>query len=111
MQQQVSAGSSAQIGPTLANINEVDDVSANIPAGACSHNVNVKISEIRNMPAFSQCIPVANYDVGPSGITFDEPVTIIIPYNAVEHTDTLSPYCYEPQEDSPSQDGISQVDE
>ncbi len=106
-QEQVSAGSEALVGPS--QISEVDDVSIDIPAGACSHNVNVKISKMQNMPVFAQCIPVANYDMGPSGITFNEPVTIIIPYDAV-YQSALSPYYYEPQEDNPSQNGITNIE-
>lgn len=106
-QEEVTAGSSAVVGPT--QINSLDDVSVNIPTGACWHNVNVKISPMQNMPSFSQCIPVANYDVGPSGITFNDTVTIIIPYDAVVYPDVPSPYCYEPQQDSPSQNGISSI--
>jgi uncharacterized repeat protein (TIGR02543 family) len=111
VQQQVSPGSGAQVGPGQNDIEKVDDVSVNIPAGACPHSVNVKISKMQNMPSFSQCIPVANYDVGPSGITFNNPVTIIIPYNAVEFPFTLIPYCYEPQGDTPSQNGITAIEQ
>jgi len=69
----------AIVGTSPANIDSVDDVSVVVPPGACSCDVQITISRIVNTPELTEhCL--AAYDFGPSGLQFDEPVTITIPY-------------------------------
>jgi hypothetical protein len=57
----------------------VEDVSVTVPAGACSCDIRITISEIKNPQEFT--VPcLAAYDFGPSGLQFNRPVTITIPY-------------------------------
>jgi len=109
-QEQVSAANGAVIGVSSAQVSHVDDVSVSMPAGAWQCDVKVTVSKMRNIQEFLTCNPVANYDIGPSGINFNEPVTVIIPYNVSDYPGPLIPYCYGPQEHNPSQDGITAIE-
>jgi len=68
---------------SCGQIDDVNDVVIDIP-GTVPGNVNITISKIHNLPepppgGFGVC-----YDFGPSGLTFDPPVTICIPHLAEE---------------------------
>ncbi|MCP4455802.1 MAG: hypothetical protein GY809_30455, partial [Planctomycetes bacterium] len=47
------ASQAVRIGTDPAAVNSLDDVSIQIPAGACSSNITIGIYEIENAPAFS----------------------------------------------------------
>jgi hypothetical protein len=87
----------------------VDDVSIAVPAGACPYDVTISVSRIRNL----QPHPTASilpYEFGPSGLPFDAPVTITIPYAATEFQGELPvPYWHDPLTDTLSQEGITNV--
>jgi uncharacterized repeat protein (TIGR02543 family) len=110
-QKQVSAGSATVVGVDPIAVGKLDDISVSIPAGACQYGARVTISKVRNTPEFPQCTPITGYDIGPSGMDFASPVTVIIPYDATQYPDSISPYCYTPQEQNPSQDGITGIEE
>jgi len=75
----VAASVGAIVGTRPENIDSVDDVSVIIPPGACSYDLQITISEIKNPQGFAaQCLAV--YDFGPSGVQFNQPVKIMIPY-------------------------------
>jgi hypothetical protein len=77
--QLVSASVGAIVGTRPENIDSVDDVSVIIPPGACSCDLQITISKVKNPQEFAaQCLAV--YDFGPSGVQFNQPVKIMIPY-------------------------------
>ncbi|MHC4517824.1 MAG: putative Ig domain-containing protein [Planctomycetota bacterium] len=105
----VVASEGATIGPDPATIDEPDDVSIIVPPGACQSDVRVTISEILNphaMPA--ECL--GSYDFGPSGIEFDQPVTVTIPYRFSGDGSSAKPYWYDSLTGALSQIGITDVE-
>jgi hypothetical protein len=85
-----------------------EDVSIVVPAGACQSDVRITISEILNplaMPA--ECL--GSYDFGPSGIDFDEPVTVTIPYRFSGSSSSAKPYWYDSLTGALSQQGITDI--
>ena len=104
----VVASQGATIGPAPDTIDEPDDVSIVVPAGACQCDVRITISEILNplaMPA--ECL--GSYDFGPSGIDFDEPVTVTIPYRFNGSGSSAKPYWYDSLTGALSQQGITEI--
>ena len=73
-----------QVDPTTDNIDSADDVKIEIPAGALSINAQIKISKMNNPPDLPPGAFGIFYDFGPSGLTFNVPVTISIPHKASE---------------------------
>jgi hypothetical protein len=104
----VTASAGGTVGTPPASIATLDDVSAVVPAGACSSDQTIKISRIHNVPAASQEF-MAAYDFGPSGLQFSQPITVTIPYTPSASGKTPTPCWYDPQTDTFSQDGISNV--
>ncbi len=104
----VTAAAGGTVGTPPAAIATLDDVSAVVPAGACAADLTIKISRVQNMPAASQDF-LAAYDFGPSGLQFAQPVTVTIPYTPSGDGKTPTPCWYDPQTDTFSQDGISDV--
>jgi hypothetical protein len=106
----VSFASGATVGTPPASINSTDDVSVTIPAGAYSSDLNVTISRVRNQPNLSvQCFSIP-YEFGPSGIDFDKPVTITIPYAVSSSASGTSAYWYNPLTGALSQQGITDIE-
>ena len=104
----VVASEGATVGSAPATIDEPDDVSIVVPAGACQCDVRITISEILNplaMPA--ECL--GSYDFGPSGIDFDEPVTVTIPYRFSGSGSSAKPYWYDSLTGALSQQGITEI--
>ena len=92
------------------NISSATDVSVTIPVGASPHDATITISRVKNsqkttLERFS--IP---YDFGPSGIEFNQPVTIIIPYDVSTVGNSPSAYWYNPLTSVLSQQGITDVE-
>jgi hypothetical protein len=104
----VAASAGATVGVNPASIDSVEDVSVTVPAGACPCDIRITISKIKNPQEFSvQCL--AAYDFGPSGIQFNQPVTITIPY-AISGTGTLTtPYWFNSLTGALSQQGITDI--
>jgi len=105
----VVASEGATIGPDPATIDEQRDVSIIVPAGACQSNVRITICEILNpqdMPV--ECL--GSYDFGPSGIDFDEPVTVTIPYCFDGDGSAAKPYWYDSLTGALSQQGITDIE-
>lgn len=105
----VVASAGAIIGPAPATIDEPDDVSITVPAGACQCDVRITISEILNPQAMpAECL--GSYDFGPSGIDFDEPVTVTIPYRFAGSGNAAKPYWYDSLTGALSQQGITDIE-
>ena len=105
-----AASPEVTIGTELANIDDVTDVSVTIPAGACPHDVAITISKVSNPAKISVNRLSSHYEFGPSGIEFDEPVTIIIPYEVTSSQISPSAYWYDILLCSLSQEGISNIE-
>lgn len=105
----VIASEGATVGPDPATIDEPDDVSLIVPPGACQCDVRITISEILNPQAMPvECL--GSYDFGPSGIDFDEPVTVTIPYRFSGNGSTAKPYWYDSLTGALSQQGITDIE-
>lgn len=106
---QVSSSTGATIGVDPAAINEPDDVSIIVPAGACQSEVRISISRILNPPvAPAECL--GSYDFGPSGIEFEVPVTVTIPYRFSGTGNSAKPYWYDSLTGALSQQGITEIE-
>jgi len=104
----ISPFSDATIGTDPASITSVDDVSIVMPAGAYPCELTITISKMENPP--NLLVPLLSfiYDFGPSGVVFDKPVTITIPYS-VSAESTISAYWYNTLADKLSQQGLTDV--
>jgi hypothetical protein len=106
---QVVAAVGATVGADPANIRSKTDVSIVVPAGACQYDARITIAEILN----PQVLPVeclGSYDFGPSGIDFDAPVTITIPYQFAGTSGSAKPYWYDSLTGALSQQGITDIE-
>ncbi len=84
-----------------------DDVAVVVPPGACPQDVTLEVREIRNLPWWG----VVAFDFGPSGLQFNVPVTLWIPYRPSDYGDLPPvPYWYDSQTGMMSQQGISDVE-
>jgi hypothetical protein len=98
----------ATIGTPPAEINGAEDVSIVVPAQACQSSVRMTISKVVN-PQVSPLACLGSYDFGPSGISFDQPVTVTIPYR-VSGSGRAKPYWYDSLTGALSQQGITNVE-
>jgi hypothetical protein len=104
----VAAAQGGTVG--VASPAHVGDVSVVIPPTASSQDVTVTIAEIENAPA-APSSGVLTYEFGPSGLAFQQPVTITIPYAVAEFGDEPpTPWWYDSQTGGLSQQGISDVE-
>jgi len=102
----VSASTGRTVGTPPSSINDADDVSVIVPPGACPCDARITISEVKNPQTFAiQCL--AAYDFGPSGMQFNQPVTITIPYS--NSSNSASAYWYDSLTGALSQQGITDV--
>jgi len=104
----------ARSGGTLGNsdvqtIRSVDDVSMEVPAGACPHDVSVSVRRVDN-PHDSTLSFLNGYDFSPSGVAFNSPVTITLPYAVSSTAGTPTPYWYNSQTGTLSQEGIDNIE-
>jgi hypothetical protein len=107
--EEVAAAVGATIGTDPAAIASKNDVSIIVPAGACQFDARVTISEILNPPVLPvECL--GSYDFGPSGIDFDTPVTVTIPYEFAGGAGSAKPYWYDSLTGALSQQGITEVE-
>jgi hypothetical protein len=99
----------ATVGPDPQNIDEPQDVSIIVPAGACPSDTRITIAEILNPQALPvECL--GSYDFGPSGVEFDEPATLTIPYRYAGTGGSAVPYWYDALTGALSQQGITEIE-
>jgi hypothetical protein len=103
----VIASAGGTVGVPPAAISAIDDVSVVIPPGACPYDVTVSISRILNSPGLPG-ESLGSYEFGPSGLTFEQPVTITIPYST-QGVGKIKAYWYDSLTDSLSQEGITDI--
>jgi hypothetical protein len=104
----VVASVGATVGVEPALIDEPRDVSIVVPAGACQVDARVTVAEILNPQALPvQCL--GSYDFGPSGIEFERPVTVTIPYRYAHAGSPALPYWYDSLTGALSQQGITDI--
>jgi hypothetical protein len=104
----VTPAAEATIGTPPAEIDAPEDVSILVPVHACQASVRVTISKVIN-PRVSPLACLGSYDFGPSGISFDQPVTVTIPYR-ISGTGRAKPYWYDSLTGALSQQGITNVE-
>lgn len=107
----VSASSEATVGTEPANISSVDDVSVIVPAGAYACDIEITISRIKNPSKFVLKRFSPPYEFGPSGIDFNQSVTITIPYEVSSSDNPTSAYWYNPLTGTLSQQGITDIED
>jgi len=95
---------------STTTVETTDGVSVIVPAGAYPCEIEITISEVKNPPATSKEYLSLPYDFGPSGIVFDPPVTITIPYQSPASDYSVSVYWYNPLTASASQQGITDIE-
>jgi len=87
----------------------LNDVSVVIPAGACPHDVTITIARLLN-PQSILSSNVLAFDFGPSGLQFNQPVTVTIPYPAADYSGgTPVPCWYVSETGTLSQQDITDV--
>jgi hypothetical protein len=104
----VDAAAGATIGTDPSAISSVDDVSIVVPPHACPDNVRFTIARIVN-PKGGLAGSLGSYDFGPSGVVFNQPVTVTIPYCVGDRKGQTKPYWYNSLTGSFSQQGITNV--
>lgn len=104
----VDANAGATVGTAPSAIARAGDVSIVVPAGACQADLRVTISAIEN-PLIASADCLGSYDFGPSGIEFDEPVTVTIPYQVANAGRRARAYWYNALTGALSQQGITEV--
>ncbi|OHB67092.1 MAG: hypothetical protein A2Y76_15545 [Planctomycetes bacterium RBG_13_60_9] len=104
------ASAATTIGTDPEMIDEAQDVSIVVPAGACPVGARITISRIIHPPVDAiACL--GSYDFGPSGIDFDLPVTVTIPYRyGGNNGRRAKPYWYDSLTGTLSQQGITDVE-
>ena len=106
---EILATGGGTIGTDPTAIDSKDDVSIVVPAGACQFDARVTIAEILN-PVITPVACLGSYDFGPSGIDFDAPVTVTIPYVFAAAGGSAKPYWYDSLTGAMSQQGITDVE-
>jgi len=87
----------------------LNDVSVVIPAGACPHDVTITIARLLN-PQSILSSNVLAFDFGPSGLQFNQPVTVTIPYPAGDYSGgTPVPCWYVSQTGTLSQQDVTNI--
>jgi hypothetical protein len=106
----VAASAGATIGTAPAAIDQPEDVSIVVPPGAFPVDLRMTISKILN-PQVKAIECMGSYDFGPSGIDFDQPVTVTIPYAySADGGQQALPYWYDSLTGVMSQQGITDVE-
>jgi len=107
----VIASSGATVGTNPASIIDNEDVSVTIPAFAQPVDAKITISRVKNPQKFSSaslCLS-EQYEFGPSGMQFDSPVTVTIPFDAAGPGVSASAFWYNPLTGTYSQQGITNI--
>jgi len=108
--QNVSPASDAIIGTEPANITGLYDASVAVPAGAYPCELNITISKIENPSKLPVSLFTFPYGFGPSGVDFNQPVTITIPYSFSASNGPAFAYWYNKLADALSQQGITDIE-
>ncbi|MGB2808501.1 MAG: hypothetical protein WBC22_12220, partial [Sedimentisphaerales bacterium] len=95
---------------STTTLETVDGASVVVPAGAYPCDIKITISEVKNPPKSSKEYLSLPYEFGPSGIEFDQPVTILIPYEDPSSNYSVSVYWYNLLTAAPSQQGITNIE-
>jgi hypothetical protein len=98
------------VGTDPGAITDVDDFSVQLLAGTCPYDVNITITKIENPPEYALRHFLNGCDFGPSGIVFNVPVTITIPYAVTGAAGTPTPYWYDSRTGALSQEGITNIE-
>ena len=108
----ITSSSGGTVGTDPASIIGVDDVSVVLPEGACPYDATISITKIENQGEYSSMPCLNGYDFGPSGIAFNTPVTITIPYTVTDAADTSTVYWYDSRAwyNPLSQQGITNIE-
>ena len=106
----VTASGGGTVG--VASPSAPGDVCVEVPAGACAHDVTISIVEVDNPQAVPASSPsVVAFDLGPSGLEFESPVTITLAYAVADFPNGApTPFWYDSQTSSLSQAGISNIE-
>jgi hypothetical protein len=104
----IRAEQGGTVGTPVESIDSIDDVSVLIPAGACNSDTIITISHIRNASTLDRSC-LGAYDFGPSGIQFNEPVTITIPYIISASGSRVLPCWRNTLADTLSKQGITEI--
>ena len=107
-----TASEGGTVGTDPGSITDVDDVSVVLPEGACPYDVTISITKIENQDEYGSLPCLNGYDFGPSGITFNTPVTLTIPYAVTGDAGTPTVYWYDSSAwyNPLSQQGITDVE-
>jgi hypothetical protein len=105
----VTTSAGATIGTNPAAITGTDDVSIIVPAGGVPCTVTMSISKVNNPSNLSVNTLSPPYDFCPSGLSFDQPVTITIPYATSASGQSASACWYNTSTGQLSQQGITDV--
>jgi hypothetical protein len=105
----VAAATGGIVGADPTAIQTPEDVSLAVPAGACQADLHMSISRIVN-PPISALAVLGSYEFGPSGVDFDQPVTVTIPYAVSSNIRRILPYWYDSVSGTLSQQGITDVE-
>lgn len=105
----VKASEGATVGAEPSDIEGPEDISIVVPAGACRTDVNITVSRVLN-PQLSFGL-LSSFDLGPSGIDFDLPVTVTIPYRVAAGSGSALPYWYDALTGAMSQQGITDIED
>jgi len=107
--QLITAASGGTVGTDPNVVTGVDDVSMVLPAGACPYDVTITIAKIEN--PHDGTLPLLNgYDFSPSGIVFNTPVTITMPYAVTGAAGVPTAYWYNSRTGDLSQQEITDIE-
>jgi len=102
----IANSTGGRVGTDPVAIDDVDDVSIEIPDNACGCDLVFSISRVQNPP--TSALPcLAGYEIGPSGVQFSSPATVTIPYRGSDSSPT--PCWYNMLTANLSQQGITDV--
>jgi hypothetical protein len=106
----IDASSGGTIGNSdVQSINDADDISIAVPGGASPYDVTVSVTRIEN--PHDSTLPFLNgCEFGPSGLNFNSPVTITIPFAVSSTAGTPTAYWYNSVTGALSQQGISNIE-
>jgi len=76
--------------------------------GPC--DIKITVSRVKNPSVFGRMCFSLPYEFGPSGVEFDQPVIVTIPYRVSSTVNSASAYWYNPLTGTPSQQGITNVE-
>ncbi len=103
----ITRAAGGRVGVDPASIDDVGDVSIQIPPWAYDCDVAISISGVQNLPRFASA-SIAGYEIGPSGLQFAFPATVTIPYTS-SGSGQRTPYWYDTQTGTLSQQGITDI--